>query len=270
MTRTRTPCNASSSRSPGPTESAAVPGALLAGASLSFWLAAACAHAPAPAGGPFQWTVPGDRLGKQYLFRVAVDASRGAGSGRLVLILADRERYQLRAADTLGRALWSFASEPPGWVLMDARAERYCRGPGKPTLPDLDLGVLAPVSLPAVLLGFLPEPPEVADPAASALDWHDGSGRRWTVRGSEARAIAWTLWEGGRPLVWWTREGDGGILSHRSGVQVRWRQVTSEPLPGPVAALVPPAGYHETTCDELHLPELREDQPPPPGGGPAR
>ncbi|MGH9464317.1 MAG: hypothetical protein ACRD0X_01640 [Thermoanaerobaculia bacterium] len=237
-------------------------------------LVVACAHAPTRgagrAGAGVEWVLPDRLVGTQHLFRVTVSGPRASGSGRLALVLATLDRYQLRTTDALGRALWSFELVPAGWLLVDPRSERYCRGSAGPALPEIDLGVLPPAALPAVLLGFLPAAPATIDASSATLDWLDASGRRWTARRDGARAVAWTRWQDGRPLAWWTRVEDGGILSHRNGVQVRWREVAGEPLPGPVAALSPPVGYREASCDELDLPEFRQDQPSPAGGGAPR
>jgi hypothetical protein len=241
---------------------------------LVLGLALACAHTPTlgsgQAGTKIEWVVPERLVGTQHLFRVALSGQGAGGNGRLSLVLAAPDRYQLKAADALGRGLWNFEFGPAGWLLVDARRQLYCRGSGGPALPEVDLGVLPPEGLPALLLGFLPVPPATLDGSSATLHWLDASGRRWTARRDDTRAVAWTLWQAERPLAWWTRVEDGGILSHRNGVQVRWREVAGEPVPGPVAALAPPMGYRETSCDELDLPELRQDQPPPAGRGASR
>lgn len=270
MTRTSTPSGVSSRLSVGRTERRplAASGIFLLG------LAVACAHTPTlrsgRAGPAIEWVVPERLVGTQHLFRVTLSGQRGGGNGRLSLVLAAPGRYQLKTTDALGRGLWNFELGPAGWLLLDASRRLYCRGSGTPALPEVDLGVLPPEGLPALLLGFLPVPPATLDASAATLDWLDASGRRWTARRDGARPVAWTLWQDERPLAWWTRVEDGGILSHRNGAQARWREVAGEPVPLPVAALAPPTGYRETSCDELDLPELRQDQPPPAGRGASR
>ncbi len=217
-----------------------------------------------------EWTLPGRLVGAQHLFRLAAAGAGEAGHGRLALILPASDRYQLRASDALGRAVWSLEVGAQRLLLLDARGRRYCRQEGSLAVPSLDLGVLPLESLPAVLLGYLPVPPPSGETEAKALDWRDAGGRRWTAQGGDGAPASWTLWRHDRPLAWWTRQADGGILSHRNGTQMRWRKVLSEPLAGPPATLTPPAAYRETSCAELHLPELREGQSPPAGGGPAR
>jgi hypothetical protein len=241
---------------------------------LVLGLAVACAHTSTlrsgQAGTTIEWVVPERLVGTQHLFRVTLSGQGAGGNGRLSLVLAAPDRYQLKAADAFGRGLWSFEFSPAGWLFVDAGRQLYCRGSGAPALPEVDLGVLPPEGLPALLLGFLPVPPATLYESAATLDWLDASGRRWTARRDHTRTVAWTLWQDERPLAWWTRVEDGGILSHRNGLQLRWREVAGEPVPGPVAALAPPMGYQETSCDELDLPELRQDQSPSAGRGASR
>jgi len=232
-----------------------------------------CATAPLPRpAGPGDaaaaLVLPAAAWAHQHLFRVSYSGSGRDGSGRLTLYLDRPGRYVLRAADALGRTAWTLEAGEAGFLLVDWRAEVYCRGEGVLELTELDLGPLPPDSLPAVLMGYLP----VAAPAGAvgpggAFSFREALGRGWSGRVGDGRLAGWTLHRDGEAWVWWTRDGDGGILSHRRGEQFRWRRVVSEPLAAPPPPLAPPEGFREIACDGTDLQELRQDQPPPGGGG---
>jgi outer membrane biogenesis lipoprotein LolB len=234
-------------------------------------LAAGCAttapRAPSARGGA-ALQLPADAWAHQHLFRISYSGAGRDGSGRLTLYLDRPGRYLLRAVDPLGRTAWTLEAADDGFLLVDERAGIFCRGARALELTELDLGPLPPDSVPAVLLGHLP----VAAPSGAlapdgSLSFRDGEGRRWTGRVGERGLAAWTLHRDGEAWVWWTRDGDGGILSHRRGEQFRWRRAVSEPLAVPPPPLAPPDGSREIACDGTDLQELRQGQPPPGGGG---
>lgn len=237
-------------------------------------LVTSCASAPgrrpASPGSPATLTLPDAAFAHQYLFRLSHSGPGPDASGKLALYLDRPGRYLLRAADPLGRTAWTLEAGEDGFLLVDDRHQLYCRGERVLELTALDLGPLPPDSLPAVLLGYLPVvPPAQARSSRGALSFRDGRDRRWSVRVENGLPSSWTLERDDEALVWWTREGEGGILSHRRGEQFRWRRTVSEPLAAPPPRLVAPPAYRETVCHATDLQELRQDQPPPGGGGPA-
>lgn len=234
--------------------------------------AAGCAGGPAPRavppGSAEPLTLPASAFSRQYLFRVSYSGAGPDGSGRLTLYLDRPDRYLLRAVDPLGRTAWSLEAGREGYLLVDERERLFCRGERVLELTELDLGPLPPDGLPAVLLGYLPvHPPEEAVDVEGSFSFRDAAGRSWRGSVGAAGLEAWTLERGGEPRVWWTRDGDGGILSHRRGEQFRWRRTVSEPLTSAPVPLAPPEGYREVVCHGTDLQELRQDQPPSGGGG---
>jgi hypothetical protein len=265
-----------------PARRRAAPAAVPAAALLAAALAAGCASAPAPppvapppapasveepappaapAAAPTPpWEIPPELLDRQRLYRVRYDGPEGEGGLRLTLWLADPDRYDARAADQLGRPLWSLSVRGAGGLWVDHRAEAWCRLDGALDLAGLPLAPFPLAALPPLLLGRLParpaggvEPP----PGASAIEIVDGEGRRWTAElGGGApdggAPVSWTLW--GRdaaagPVLTWVAAGGEAVLSDRgAGVQLRWREAVSEPLGGLPAPLEPPAGYREASC----------------------
>ena len=215
--------------------------------------------------------LPETELGTQRIFRIRYDGPEGEGRLRLVLRLERSERYTITTADVLGRALWSLSLIDGELVLVDHRAESFCRSAGEVLLPEVALAPLPLASIPGVLLGYLPVPPgaEIQVDDEASIEILEPSARRWTARREGERLESWTLWLGEVPTLWWISGQDGGILSHRRGVQFRWRQVVRENLDGELRALVPPDGYLEVICHEPSLPEPREDQPAPGSAGPS-
>ena len=219
------------------------------------WLAALAATVTAcsqlPTGPPI---VPhggiSDEVGPsaaQTLYRVRYDGPEGDGSLRLVMRQVAPDRFQLQAADTFGRAVWGLDYERDEVLLLDHRRKEACVAGRELRVPEV---ALRPLPLPAVarvLSGRVPVPaPEGADPA----DWTDEAGQRWTARWEDGLLAAWTLWQREKPQLWWLRQENGGILSHRDGSQFRWRRTAYEKLlPSSYRRLDAPQGYVLAECE---------------------
>ena len=78
-------------------------------------------------------------------------------------------------------------------------------------------------------------------------------GRRWTAKLDSGRPRSWILWQGDRPILWWSRQNVGGVLSHRQGTQFRWRELVREPMDSPLSGLEVPSGYQPVECHERDL-----------------
>src|SRR5258707_228425 len=82
---------------------------------LSLLLGAGCASRPvpppqsrpAPARSLLPWQMPQEAYGSQRLYRVSYSGPDGEGSFKVTLRLVSPGRYQVQAADPLGRSLWS-------------------------------------------------------------------------------------------------------------------------------------------------------------------
>lgn len=223
-------------------------------ASAAVWLACASAT-PAVRSGPEAqaasgvepWRIAETELRTQRLFRVQYDGPEGHGGFRLTLRLDSPDRYRLSAVDPLGRALWSLSVEGEEALWIDRRGERYCRLEGAIELTALPLGPFAMPALPAVLLGRPPLGPAAGGAAGGdPLEYHDRLGRRWRVTLDGAEVAGWTLYDDGEPVAWWSRQKGESVLSERrQNVQIRWRQVVSEPLTELGPAPEVPGGYVE-------------------------
>ena len=203
----------------------------------------------------------------QHLFKVHYDGPQGSGSLRLVLRTQADGLFQITTADTLGRPLWSVEAGDSSTVFLDHRQQIYCLGEDEVRLREVTLEMFPLPAVPRLLLGQLPvDLTEVSGEGESA-EYRDTHGRRWSVRTESDRPVAWTLWVTDAPTLWWTREGKGGILSHRDGSQFRWRQVVDEATESKLRPLAPPESFRQVSCDAYDLPEFRQDQPAPPGDG---
>lgn len=220
----------------------------------------ACAHGPAPAPRiDVRPLVVGSdlRAGVDYptqrLYRVRYQGPEGQGSLKLTLRLERPERFQLSAADPLGRALWSLEQRSEAVRFIDHRRRVGCDLPAEIRLPQIVLANLPVRSLPLVLLGHLPSVPAtpLEDPGSGRqrLEYTDAAGRRWSAVMVAGEAESWTLWKDDRPLLWWSRQPAGGILSAREGAQFRWRESVSESLSGALMPLEIPVEYEVGECD---------------------
>jgi hypothetical protein len=232
---------------------------------LGLLLAAACAAARPPgAGDAPPWQLPAAALGSQRLYRVAYSEAQGEGSFRLTLHLAAAERYQVRATDPVGRALWTLDVDGARGLLLDHRSRAYCLFSGRFDLSGVPLAPFPLGSLPGLLLGRLPvEPAGTPRQSGAEVAFADAAGRRWQATLADGVPVRWTAWEGDEPAYWWARRDGWAILSdRRRGVQVRWREVLVEPLVTPPAPLVPPEGYRQADCA---APPEETPPPAPPG-----
>jgi len=200
------------------------------------------------------WNLPDESLRTQRLFRVRYEGPEGRGGMKLVLKLTAETNFQMLTSDALGRPLWSLQTSDSETLLIDHRGKEFCVSE-EIRLPEAVFQVMPWRSLPRVLLGYLPIELEVEEwSSGGEIEFRGNDGRRWTARLEEGRPMSWILWEGDRPLLWWSRQGQGGVLSHRQGVQYRWREIVSEPLPSPLGDLQIPTGYRALDCHASNLP----------------
>lgn len=195
-------------------------------------------------------------LETRRLFRVSLSGEAGQGSMRLALALSGPDSYAISASDALGRSIWDLVVGNQESYLIDHRRRWQCDLEGESGIPQESLRELSLRSLPAVLLGFLPVLPDGSvDARAGKVDFVDDAGRRWTARSEGGKVDSWTLWKDGEPAVWWSRRQRGGLLSHRQGSQLRWRETLVEALSEDYRPPTKPAGYTVVVCDETDLPE---------------
>lgn len=232
-------------------------------------LLSACASSSAPKRGDFgeatqPWMLSESDLSTRRLFRVSYSGHEGSGSLRVVMILASGPLFSLMASDPLGRSLWDLQIDRDQSFFVNHRESKICPIDSLMVLPGDTLEMFPLESLPLVLLGYLPATPQTGQISSDEeLSFLDDQGRRWTAALKDRQVSSWTLWMGEEPLLWWTRQAKGGILSHRRGSQFRWKEVVVEALDGPYGGVEPQSSYQRVVCSESDLPELREDQPPP-------
>lgn len=226
---------------------------------------------PPTAGGSKSVVDPTEgRTGKQFLFRVQYSGPQGDGSLRLVLRQDSDSFFQLATADALGRSLWSLEVKDASTLFVDHRQQIFCLSDEDVRLGEVTLEMFPLASLPRILLGLMPVELSEGQLDEGSQEYRDGQGRLWSVRTAAATVEAWTLWIDESPTLWWTRQGKGGILSHRDGSQFRWRQVIQESLGTTLAPLTPPESFQEISCHAYDLPEFRQGQSPPTGDGTPR
>ena len=201
-------------------------------------------------------------LETRRLFRITLAGEAGQGTMRLALALSGPDSYSISASDALGRSIWDLVVGTQESYLIDHRRRRQCGLDRESGIPQESLQELSLRSLPAILLGYLPVlPHENLDATTGKVDFVDDAGRRWTARTESGRVDSWTLWKDGEPAVWWTRRQRGGLLSHRRGSQLRWRETLVEALGEDYRPPTKPAGYAVVVCDEIDLPEWSEVVP---------
>lgn len=182
----------------------------------------------------------------QTLYRVRYEGADGAGGLRLVLRQVAADRFQLQAADTFGRAVWSLDLDGDEVLLVNHRQRHACVAGSELRVPELALRPLPLIAVPRVLNA---RTPLMAPAGVDKSDWTDDTGQRWTVRRQGDQLVSWTMWQAGEPRLWWSQQPRGGVLSHRDGSQFRWRQVTREALlPTDYRRLEVPAEYSLREC----------------------
>jgi hypothetical protein len=210
---------------------------------------------PVPAGGATPWQIPPAAYNSQRLYRVSYSGPEGEGSFKLTLRLVAPDRYQVTTADPVGRALWSLDVAEDSGLWLDHRNRTFCKFEGQFDISGVPLAPFPLLSLPSLLLGRLPAEP-VAPPQEKGKDitFKDAQDRRWTATlaaGAAGQVASWTLWDGQKPAVLWVQRDDWAILSDRAQkVQMRWKEVVREALPGPPRPLAPPDGFAEEDCEE--------------------
>jgi hypothetical protein len=211
---------------------------------------------------PADWEIPPEAFGSQRLYRVTFSGADGQGSLRLTLRLEAPQRYQVQAADPLGRAVWQLAVFDGKGLWLDHRRRVFCRFEDRFDLPFLRLGPLPLPALPALLLGRLPAAPAAASTSDAAEiqlgergdggreeSYRDGAGRLWTARLKSGRLESWNLEDGGVAALSWVRSGGGWMIlsDRRKALQIRWKETLREALrnlPPPSA----PPDYGEQPC----------------------
>ena len=177
----------------------------------------------------------------------------------MTLRLASPLRYQIQAADPVGRALWGLDVTAEQGLWLDHRNKLSCEFEGNFDVSGIPLGPFPLLSLPALLLGRVPaEPAEEMEPERKGRDveFRDDLGRRWAAStGPDGAVVAWTLWEEKEPSVWFRHRDSWAYLSDRErNVQVRWREVLREDLSAEPGPLERPAAYRVAACRDLYTP----------------
>jgi len=217
--------------------------------------------APAVSGPGAPWTISGDAYPSQTLFRMEAETADGEANVRMVLRLERPDRYRLTVSDRLGRTLYTVDVGASGGWLADHRSRKACPiggGGDALVLRGAPFEGFSTAALPAVLLGRVPAEPAgpVIEGEPGELVFRDRRGRRWSVRSAGEDVLAWTLWQGDRPVLWWRRDGERVLLSDRlRGAQLRWQTVAREPLPAGLSEPALPDGFEAAEC--------REEEPVP-------
>lgn len=209
---------------------------------------AACSQlpAPVPAGPPAAAGRGASEDAAQTLYRVRYEGPEGSGTLRLVLRQLAAERFQLQAADTFGRAVWSLDLDGDEVLLIDHRQKTACASGDELRVPEV---ALRPLPLPAVARVLAARTPLPVPEGADRQDWTDEAGQRWTASWEGDEPVSWMLWQAGEPQLWWSRQPRGGILSHRDGSQFRWRETAREELASAsYRPLEVPEGYAFGEC----------------------
>ncbi|HXU31751.1 MAG TPA: hypothetical protein VN851_14345 [Thermoanaerobaculia bacterium] len=184
---------------------------------------------------------------------------RGEGSFRLALKIESAARYQVSAADPLGRALWSLDVTAGRGLFLDHRAHAACPLDGALSLVGAPLDRIELSDLPKLLLGRVPVTPSettIAE-AAEEIDLAGSAGEVWKVKLLHGRPVRWTLLRTGERAASWATEQGEAVLSDRAGGKLRWRASVAEPLGGALVPLKVPADYASGGCPALKLGEGR-------------
>jgi hypothetical protein len=178
------------------------------------------------------------------------DGGGGRVSLRVVLRRAGDDRFQLTASDVAGRLVFGLDYAGDQAVLVDHRAAMYCVGGPGLRLTEVHPSELPLAALPRVLRGRLPVARSALKPSGARKDeWIDSARRRWRVHHDAEVLARWSLFDAEGPVLWWARQGDGGILSRRGGEQYRWTLIVTEDAAHPLADIVP-EGFAEGVCGD--------------------
>lgn len=199
------------------------------------------------------WEIPGVELETQRLFRVEAESPEGVARLRLVLRLVDPGAFELVAAETFGRPVWTLFVGDGRALWLDHRGRRFCElaAEGEAVAPPPFRA--APFSaLPAILLGRLPTAPSgPVAVAAPGLEYRDGGGRRIAAVLERGEVRSWTLTDAGgeAPRLWWRRDGVASVLRGRQPpVVLRWEQAVVEPLLARPRRPAVPSGFEAGGC----------------------
>lgn len=195
----------------------------------------------------------------QWLYRAELDSGEGHGSMRLTLRQFSETEFELAASDLLGEQRWRILAGASEALLLDPQGGRFCRA--NRSLPLMVRGFPSPLpleDLPRLLRRLLPGPAggEEATITGGRAGWIDRAGRRWTGERSQGRWSRWTLWQEGRPVLWFRGETEEATLSGREpAFQLRWRETAREDLAATQQLdLSAAAGYEEESCLEPAAP----------------
>jgi len=201
---------------------------------------------------PGPWGLVASDLASQRLYRVQVQRRGDDASLRVVLRLAAVGRFELTAADALGRKLWALTVDDGRGRWVAGGGARACRFDSGRALRFTDFDWGLPAShLAAALAGRLPEPPTDSNEAES-IAFVDGAGRSWSALRDGRGPLRWRLALGGGGELVWERRDRGGELTADGGeIRVRWSEVAREPLAGEGPHLA--ADDREPECDDADL-----------------
>lgn len=217
------------------------------------------------------WSLKSDQLPSQSIFKMHYADTSGGVNFRLVMRVASPEHFMVSTTDTFGRRLWNFEFANGRVTMVDHRTLEYCASDSGNIPGFLALELLSLESLPLILFGRLPARPSLEfELSPLGQKFRDHSGRKWSVRGAGDDPDAWTLWGSERPEIWWTRNGEIGILSRRNGTQIRWKMTSLEALSTRIRSIEIPETYAWRACDDADLSQFREDQPTSSGLGTQR
>lgn len=214
-----------------------------------------CASAPVVSRGDelpavAAWTIPPSEFSTRRLYRLSYAGEQGQANLRVALFLLSDRKFFVSASDAFGRSIWDLTISPEGSRFVDHRNDRFCDIDEMATLPGLALESFPIRSLPSVLLGRLPLPPKKEVVSRDGkVSFQDLAGRNWTARVVDGSVRNWTLWLDGEPSVWWSRrQSRGGVLSHRQGGQIRWKEVVAEKFDENFSIDDPPMSYQHVDC----------------------
>jgi hypothetical protein len=193
----------------------------------------------------------GQAFPTQRIFRVRFQDGAGTVSFRMVGWLTSSEVFRLSAMDPVGRMLWTIDLDAPRTTVLDFRSKRACTTVGPVSLPEVAMGPLSLPDFALVLVGLPPTTFERRLEGRGDRSARNEAGWHLSVEPSGDEVGAWTLWAGREPVLWYRRDSRSSILSHRDGVQFRWRETHREQLTERPVALDIPEDFVTVACHEL-------------------